>query len=113
MMSNHDYSSFRRPSYNQGYNKGGGHSHGGYQPYPKPPPMQEETIRTASLEVERKTYTLTLSENPRGRLLRIVEGTQGRRNCIIIPATGLEDFQKAYEQLLATARELPPKDNPL
>ena len=55
-------------------------------------PVVEQTIRSEQLQVERKSFELTLRENSRGRFLRITEDGKGRRDCIIIPASGLEDF---------------------
>lgn len=72
----------------------------------------EETLRTEKLQVERKTFIFTLKENPRGRFLRITEDVGGRRDTIIIPATGLEDFLEVMEDMLDTSEgqsaEAPP-----
>jgi hypothetical protein len=78
----------------------------GYSPKP---PVAEDTLRTEKLQVERKTFILTLRENPRGRFLRITEDVGGRRDSIIIPATGLEDFKKVIDDLVKASNETPPK----
>jgi hypothetical protein len=52
----------------------------------------EETLRTEKLQVERKSFVLTLKENARGKFLRITEDVNGRRANIIIPSTGLDEF---------------------
>lgn len=73
------------------------------------PPVAEETLKTEKIQVERKTFILTLRENPRGRFLRITEDVGGRRDSIIIPATGLEDFKKVVDEMLKVSTETPPK----
>jgi len=82
----------------------------GNRPYAAPKPhVPEEAIRTETLQIERKTFLLALRENPRGRFVRVTEDVGGRRDTIIIPATGLEAFAKALEEMRKTAEELPPK----
>ncbi|HTI97973.1 MAG TPA: hypothetical protein VL527_03640 [Dongiaceae bacterium] len=71
--------------------------------------MAEETLKTEKIQVERKTFIITLRENPRGRFLRITEDVGGRRDSIIIPATGLEDFKKVVDEMLKASTETPPK----
>jgi len=80
----------------------------GYGHAPKPP-VQEDTLRTEKIQVERKVFILTLRENPRGRFLRITEDVGGRRDSIIIPATGLTDFKKVIDEMVKTSDETPPK----
>ena len=55
---------------------------------------------------------LTLKENPRGRFLRITEDVGGRRDTIIIPSTGLEDFKKLLEDMVKASNEIPQKNSP-
>lgn len=52
------------------------------------------------LQVERKQFTFVLKENPRGTFLRITESGHDRRNSIIIPVTGLEQFRDALNELV-------------
>jgi hypothetical protein len=73
------------------------------------PPVNEDTLKTSTLQVERKTFLLTLKENVRGRFLRITEDVGGRRDTIIIPATGLGDFSKLIEEMAKAVEEIPPK----
>src|ERR1700747_1628021 len=80
------------------------HQHSG----PKPGVI-EETIKTDKVQIERKTFVFTLKENPRGRFLRITEDVNGRRDTIIIPATGLEDFKRIVDDMLRSSAETPPK----
>ena len=70
---------------------------GNVRPWQAPP---EDTIKTSSIEVERKQFTLSLKENPRGRFLRIVENKGTHRATIIIPSTGLKDFQKLLGEMI-------------
>ena len=55
-------------------------------------------------------FVLTLNENPRGRFLRITEDVGGRRDTIIIPSTGLEEFKKMLDEMIKTSNKLPPKE---
>lgn len=76
------------------------------------PPMNEETLRTEKIQVERKTFIFTLKENPRGRFLRITEDVGGRRDNIIIPSPGLEDFKRIVDEMVKASSEIPPKTDP-
>ena len=84
----------------------------GHKPHqyssPKPT-VVEETLKSDKVQIERKTFVFTLKENPRGRFLRITEDVNGRRDTIIIPATGLEDFKRLFEEMLKTSDETPAK----
>ena len=85
----------------------------GHRPYSDRPPkprVEEDTLKTETIQIERKTFIFTLKENPRGRLLRISEVVNGRRDNVIIPATGLEDFLKIAEEMATAAAEIPGKD---
>jgi PurA ssDNA and RNA-binding protein len=70
--------------------------------------VPEDTLRTSELQIERKYFTVTLKENPRGRFLRITEDVGGRRSSIIIPASGLADFKKCVDDMLQAADEIQP-----
>src|SRR5512136_3478798 len=76
---------------------------------PPKPPVNEDTLRTERIQVERKTFVFTLKENPRGRFLRITEDVGGRRDAIIIPAPGLEDFKRLLDDMVKAANEEPPR----
>jgi hypothetical protein len=73
--------------------------------------VPEETIKTDKVQIERKTFVFTLKENPRGRFLRITEDVNGRRDTIIIPATGLEDFKRIFDDMLSASNETPLKES--
>jgi hypothetical protein len=66
-------------------------------------------LRSERIQIERKSFVFTLKENPRGRFLRITEDVGGRRDTIIIPATGLEDFKKLLDEMVKLSNEIPPK----
>jgi len=74
------------------------------------PAVVEDTLKTDKIQIERKTFVFTLKENPRGRFLRITEDVNGRRDTIIIPATGLEEFKRLFEDMLKSSDETPAKD---
>jgi PurA ssDNA and RNA-binding protein len=61
---------------------------------------QARTIKTDQIEVERKNFFFDLKENDRGCFLRITEDVRGRRDTIIIPAPGLEDFKRVIEDMI-------------
>ncbi len=67
------------------------------------PGARDETLRTEKIQVERKMFVFALKENPRGRFLRITEDVNGRRDTIIVPATGLEEFGKIIDLMAQTA----------
>jgi hypothetical protein len=74
------------------------------------PPVVEETLKTDRIQIERKTFVFALKENPRGRFLRITEDVSGRRDTIIIPAPGLEEFKKIVDDMVKASEEAPPKN---
>jgi hypothetical protein len=65
----------------------------------------DNIIATQELQVERKHFFIEYRENDRGRFLKIVEDAHGRRNTIIIPSTGLEEFTSAISTVLDTAEK--------
>ncbi len=72
--------------------------------------VNEDTLRTEKVQIERKTFVFTLKENPRGRFLRITEDVSGRRDTIIIPAPGLEDFQRVIQEMVEASNAIPLKE---
>ncbi len=105
MISNERPSPFgRRPYQGHGY----GAPKYNYNQQPRPP-VNEDTLKTAEVQIERKNFVLTLKENPRGRFLRITEDVGGRRDTIIIPSTGLADFKKLVDEMVKASDEIPPK----
>ena len=76
------------------------------------PFVQEDTLKTGEIQIERKFFVLTLKENPRGRFLRISEEVGGKRNSIIIPAPGLKDFQNLINEMVKASDDIPAKSVP-
>jgi PurA-like ssDNA and RNA-binding protein len=105
MISNERPSPFGRRPY-QGSSQGQGY---GQPPYQPKPPVQEDTLKSETIQIERKTFVLTLKENPRGRFLRITEDVGGRRDTVIIPSTGLDEFKKLVDEMVKASNEIPPK----
>src|ERR1051326_4853844 len=101
MISNERPSPYGHRSHQGGHGHGHGHSHSGG---PKPG-VVEDTLRSEKIQIERKTFVFTLKENPRGRFLRITEDVNGRRDTIIIPATGLDEFRRLFDEMLKTSNE--------
>lgn len=58
-------------------------------------------IESRELQVERKHFFIEYRENERGRFLRITEEAHGRRNTVIIPSTGLDEFERMLNEVLA------------
>ena len=81
----------------------------GNRAYGSPKPaVNEDTLKSDKIQIERKTFLFALKENPRGRFLRITEDVGGRRDTIIIPAPGLEDFKKLLDDMVKAASQAPP-----
>ncbi len=76
------------------------------------PPVNETVICSERIQIERKSFQFTLKENPRGRFLRITEDVGGRRDSIIVPATGLDDFCKVLGDVVKSAGAPPPPPEP-
>ena len=86
-----------------------------HQPYSSQPPrpfVQEDTLKTELIHIERKSFLLTLKENPRGRFLRISEEVGGKRSSIIIPATGLAEFKNLLDIMVRAENGMAAKDKP-
>ena len=84
--------------------------YGHHRPFGSPkPPVNEDTLRTEKVQIERKTFVFTLKENPRLRYLRISEEVGGRRDTFIVPSTGLEDFKKLVDEMVRASGEIPQK----
>lgn len=59
-------------------------------------------------QIERKFFSFDLKENPRGRFLRITEDVGGRRDTIIVPATGLEKVRDIVDRAIRASRDAGP-----
>jgi hypothetical protein len=84
--------------------------HSGYHSGPPKPRVDEDTLKTDKVQIERKTFIFTLKENPRGRFLRITEDVNGRRDNVIIPATGLDEFKRILDDMVKASVEIPAKN---
>ena len=60
------------------------------------------SLESRELEVERKFFTAEIRENERGKYLRLTEETRGRRNTVIVPSCGFEEFAGMINDILAT-----------
>ena len=63
----------------------------------------DNIIASRELQVERKHFYIEFRENERGRFLRITEEAHGRRNTIIVPSTGLNEFNTAVDEVIIAA----------
>ena len=107
MISNERPSPYgRRPYQGHGY---GAPKYGHYNPQPRPP-VNEDTLKSAEIQIERKFFVFTLKENPRGRFLRITEDVGGRRDTIIVPSTGLAEFKRLVDEMVKASGEIPEKN---
>ncbi len=61
--------------------------------------MDKELLNEQA-QIERKLFSFSLRENPRGRFLRITEDVGGRRDTIIIPSTGLADVAAILKHMV-------------
>jgi len=63
----------------------------------------DNIIASRELQVERKHFNIEFRENERGRFLRITEEAHGRRNTVIVPSTGLNEFNSAVDAVIIAA----------
>lgn len=63
----------------------------------------DHIVASRELQVERKHYYIEFRENERGRFLRITEESHGRRNTVIVPSTGLNEFNDAVDAVIVAA----------
>ena len=59
----------------------------------------------------RKIFFLDYKENSRGRVLKITEDVNGRRDTIMVPDEALDDFADALERILNSDSTAPPADS--
>ncbi len=65
----------------------------------------DSVLKSGTVSVERKNFIFDLRENPRGRFLRITEDANGRRDSIVIPAPGLEEFRRMLDEMIEANRK--------
>ena len=73
----------------------------------KLPPYMDNIIEAKEVQIERKHFYVEFRENDRGRFLRITEEAHGRRNTIIVPSTGTDEFTAAIDLVLAATEQAP------
>ena len=61
----------------------------------------EKSLARRELQIERKQLTVEIRENFRGRFLRITERCGGKTNVVIIPDTGINEFNAALDAVIA------------
>ncbi|MDQ6861944.1 MAG: DNA-binding protein [Verrucomicrobiota bacterium] len=66
----------------------------------------DNVIEAKDLQIERKLFHVELRENDRGKFLRITEEAHGRRNTIIVPSTGVDEFTAAISDVLASSERM-------
>jgi len=64
------------------------------------PHKPEQILSSKQIQVERKTITVQRVENSRGQFLRIIEEYGNRRGMIVVPDTGVDDFQDAIDEVM-------------
>ncbi len=67
----------------------------------------DNELFSEQVQVERKFFSFDLRENPRGRFLKITEDVGGRRDAIIIPATGLESLREIIDRAIEANAGIP------
>ena len=70
----------------------------------------DKELFSEQAQIERKYFSVDLRENPRGRFLRITEDVGGRRDTVIVPATGLEKMREILEHAIEANRNAGPCD---
>ena len=60
----------------------------------------ESELFSEQVQIERKVFSFHLRENPRGRFLKITEDVGGRRDAVIIPASGLSRIRDIFDRII-------------
>ena len=60
----------------------------------------DDELYSEQVQIERKLFSFDLRENPRGRFLRVTEDVGGRRDTVIMPATGLEQVRGVLDRAI-------------
>jgi hypothetical protein len=63
---------------------------------------RQDVLVNETLKIERKFFTFEMKENDRGKFLRITEEVGGRRDTIIIPATGLKEVRDIIDNAISS-----------
>jgi hypothetical protein len=70
------------------------------------PQRADDSLASETVQADRKVFFLDLKENQRGRFLKITEDVSGRRDTIMVPASGFQDFIDALERIVAIEQRL-------
>jgi hypothetical protein len=71
-------------------------------------PAGEHSCAFALMQANHKTFVFQLNENPRGRFLRLIEeSTTHAPNALIIPASGLNQFNQLVDELIEISDKHP------
>lgn len=62
-------------------------------------------------KIERKLFSFELRENQKGRFLRITEDVAGRRDTIIMPATGLDRVRDVLDRAIRVCDDAGPSES--
>lgn len=72
----------------------------------------DKVLASEKIVAGRKIFFLDFKENNRGRVLKITEDVNGRRDTIMVPDEALDDFYEALGRILdATDGEPPAGDS--
>jgi PurA ssDNA and RNA-binding protein len=66
----------------------------------------EDSLASEKIQVDRKVFFLDLKENQRGRFLKITEDVSGRRDTIMVPASGFQSFIEALHRIVEIDQRL-------
>lgn len=67
-------------------------------------------LLSEQVQIERKLFSFELRENPRGRFLKVTEDVGGRRDAIIIPATGLDQVSEIVSRAIDANKHAGPAE---
>ncbi len=68
----------------------------------------DEELFNKQIQIERKMFSFTLKQNPRGRFLRITEEVGGRRDTVIIPSPGLNAIRTVLDEAISASEAAGP-----
>jgi PurA ssDNA and RNA-binding protein len=66
----------------------------------------DEPLASEKIQVDRKVFFFDLKENQRGRFLKITEDVSGRRDTIMLPASGFQEFVEALSRIVEFEQRL-------
>ena len=66
----------------------------------------DDPLASEKIQIDRKVFFLDLKENQRGRFLKITEDVSGRRDTIMLPASGFKDFLDALTRIVDLEQHL-------